>query len=103
MQVVLDGDDDTVKFRVLAHPASGWFMGVREYRRGAGDRFDEFRTGLDHLALAVESRSELESWERELERRGVPFTPIAETPIGSVIVFRDPDHIQLEFWLPAGG
>lgn len=30
------------------------------------------------------------------------FTPIAETPIGSVIVFRDPDNIQLEFWLPAG-
>ena len=30
------------------------------------------------------------------------YTPIAETSIGSVIVFRDPDNIQLEFWLPAG-
>ncbi|MDQ1449420.1 MAG: hypothetical protein QOC79_2391, partial [Actinomycetota bacterium] len=34
--------------------------------------------------------------------RGIAFTPITDTPIGSVIVFRDPDNIQLEFWLPAG-
>jgi predicted enzyme related to lactoylglutathione lyase len=32
----------------------------------------------------------------------VTFTPAAETPIGTVVVFRDPDNIQLELWLPAG-
>ena len=35
-----------------------------------------------------------------LERRGISFTPAVETPIGTVVVFRDPDNIQLEFWLP---
>ena len=40
-------------------------------------------------------------WQKELSSRGITFTPIAETPIGWVIVFRDPDNIQLEFWLPA--
>jgi len=25
-----------------------------------------------------------------------------ETPIGTLVVFREPDNIQLEFWLPAG-
>jgi glyoxylase I family protein len=66
------------------------------------DSFDEFRTGLDHFAFGVSSRAELESWIPELERRGITFSPIAETPIGSVIVFRDPDNIQLELWLPMG-
>jgi hypothetical protein len=47
-------------------------------------------------------RVELERWEERLRESQVTFTPIAETPIGSVIVFRDPDNIQLEFWLPVG-
>jgi catechol 2,3-dioxygenase-like lactoylglutathione lyase family enzyme len=103
MQVVLSGDDDDVSFRVLADPASGTVVGVRQYHRRAapGDRFDEFRVGMDHVAFGVTSRDELEAWQAELERRGVTYTPIAETPIGQVIVFRDPDGIQLEFWLPA--
>ena len=101
MQVVMSGDEDAVKFRVLMCPNSGWVLGVREYAAGAGDEFDELRTGLDHFAFSVASRSELEAWERELKTRGIEHSPIAETPIGSVIVFRDPDNIQLEFWLPA--
>ena len=102
MQVVLQGDDDDVRFRVLAHPGSGWIIGLRQYPASPDGAFSELRTGLDHFAFAVASRADLEAWEGELERRGIPFTPIAETPIGTVIVFRDPDNIQLEFWLPAG-
>lgn len=102
MQVVLRGDDETVHFRVLAHPDSGWLVGVRQYPGREEGAFDEFRTGLDHFAFAVSSRAELDDWEQRLRKSGVNFTPIAETPIGSVIVFRDPDNIQLEFWLPAG-
>jgi glyoxylase I family protein len=101
MQVVLSGDDDAVKFRVLAHPC-GWIIGVREYPGHPADAFDEFRVGLDHFAFTVEDRAQLEEWERALASRGITYSPIAETPIGTVIVFRDPDNIQLEFWLPAG-
>jgi glyoxylase I family protein len=101
MIVVLSVDDESVRFRVLAHPESGWVLGVRQYAGRPADGFDEFRTGLDHLAFGVASRAELEGWERELAARGVTYSPIAETPIGTVIVFRDPDNIQLEFWLPA--
>ena len=102
MQVVLQGDEPTVKFRVLAHPDSGWLVGVRQYDGHDEASFDELRTGLDHFAFGVDSMSELESWEEKLRDLGVEHSPIAETPIGSVIVFRDPDNIQLEFWLPPG-
>jgi len=102
MKVVLEGDDDSVRFRVLAHPDSGWIIGLRQYPGRADGAFDEFRTGLDHFAFGVSSHAELADWEERLREAGVPFTPITETPIGSVVVFRDPDNIQLEFWLPAG-
>jgi len=103
MQVVLQADEDAVRFRVLACPHSGWVVGVRQYPGREEGAFDEYRTGLDHFAFAVSSRAELEGWEQRLHELGIRFTPIAGTPTGSsVIVFRDPDNIQLEFWLPAG-
>jgi glyoxylase I family protein len=102
MVPVFEGADDAVAFRVLAHPASGWVIGLRQYGAGSGDQFDEFRTGLDHFAFGVASRSDLQQWETELDRRGITYTPAVDTPIGTVVVFRDPDQIQLEFWLPAG-
>lgn len=94
MSEVAAGDDETVKVRVLADPGSGWLPGLRQYHGREGDGFDEFRTGMDHFAFSVENRGQLEDWERELSARAIEYTPI-----GSVIVFRDPDNIQLEFWL----
>jgi glyoxylase I family protein len=102
MQVVLKGDDEAARFRVLAHPDSGWVIGVRQYPGREEGAFDEFRTGLDHFAFGVSSKAELESREEQLRGAGIPFTPIAEGPIGPVIVVRDSDNIQLEFFLPAG-
>lgn len=71
------------------------------------ERFSEKRTGLDHAGFMVASRAELESWRDHLAAHGVvpsaeaasPLTqsPIADEPYGSVLVFRDPDNIQLEF------
>jgi glyoxylase I family protein len=102
MQVLIAHEDDTVKLRVLAHPDSGWIIGIRQYVGREEAEFTEFRTGLDHFAFTVGSRDDLTQWEAELSRRGIPFTPTADTPIGTVVVFRDPDNIQLEFWLPIG-
>jgi glyoxylase I family protein len=102
MQTLMQVDEDDVRVRILADPASGWVIGLREYPGRPDGEFSEFRTGLDHFAFTVQTRDELEAWQAALENKGVPYTPIAETPIGTVIVFRDPDNIQLEFWLPAG-
>ena len=74
-----------------------------------GGLFGETKTGLDHVGLALAHRSELEDWQVHLEANGVvrcevadkPLTqsPIADTPYGSVLVFRDPDNIQLEIFV----
>jgi hypothetical protein len=58
----------------------------------------------------VPDRSDLEAWQSHLEANGVvrsdaadkPLTqsPIADEPYGSVLVFRDPDNIQLELFAP---
>jgi glyoxylase I family protein len=59
-------------------------------------RFDELRAGLDHLSFRVASRDELEHWQEHLARHDVKYTPIVDAPYGAVLVFRDPDNIQLE-------
>jgi glyoxylase I family protein len=102
MKVVSRGDDDTVRGRLLVHPDSGLVVGLRQDLGHADGAFDEFRTGLDHISFRVPSRQDLEDWQERLSDAGVHFTPIVDTPTGSVIVFRDPDNIQLEFWLVAG-
>ena len=102
MQPLLQTDDENVRVRVLVHPDSGLIIGLREYPGHDDGAFSEFRTGLDHIAFAVSSRDELEAWQDRIAEKGIPFSPIAESPIGTLVVLRDPDNIQLEFWLPLG-
>jgi glyoxylase I family protein len=65
----------------------------------SGDRFDEFRVGLDHISFAVASREDLDHAVRSLDQRDVPHGEIED--LGSdfglyVLALRDPDNIQLE-------
>jgi glyoxylase I family protein len=61
--------------------------------------FDERRVGLDHLAFRVADRDELEDWVKHLDTHGVPHTGIIDTGYGPTVVFRDPDNMQLEFYV----
>ncbi len=74
-------------------------------RATSGDRFDENRVGLDHLAFSVASRDELERAVRVLDERGVAHGQITDfKPIYGLefysLFFRDPDNIQLELIAP---
>lgn len=102
MIVAFEAEDDDFKLRVLADPESGTVLGLRQHLNGTPDTADEGRTGMDHFAFGVTSIEELNGWEAELTSRNIEFTSAVEMPIGTVVVFRDPDNIQLEFWLPAG-
>jgi glyoxylase I family protein len=95
-------DPETGLRKVVLRSAGEEFAVVLVQHDGTGRRcFDERRTGLDHVAFQVSSVAELAEWEDRLAEFGVHFTPAApsRTLDGSrVIVFRDPDGIQLEIW-----
>jgi len=74
-------------------------LGLCQHERSGDGSFDETRPGLDHLAFAVDGIGELREYEELLRARGVSYTPAApaNTLEGArVLVFRDPDNIQLE-------
>ena len=79
----------------LLHPA-GFAFGLLQHEPCEDGRFSEFRLGLDHLSFNVESRDEMDAWIAHLDACGVDHSPIKEEAYGSVIVFRDPDNVQLE-------
>ena len=84
---------------VLNRPGTPLFLGIHHHEANDTERFSETRTGLDHLAIHVEQRSELDRWAEHLEVLGVAYSPIFEAtePFpDALIVFRDPDNIQLE-------
>ena len=64
------------------------------------DRFDPFRVGLDHLALAIEDASILEDLKRELDAAGVRNNGIEEDPETHDLYmsFYDPDGIAWELY-----
>jgi catechol 2,3-dioxygenase-like lactoylglutathione lyase family enzyme len=66
-----------------------------------GDRFDENRIGLDHIGFSVESRQKLEDLLVTLMELGVPTAGIEYDPDGreEYVCFRDPDNIQVEFYI----
>jgi catechol 2,3-dioxygenase-like lactoylglutathione lyase family enzyme len=84
------------------HPGSKLLFGFHTHGENKAEDFSEFHTGLDHIGFGVDSRAELEAWRLRIEERNIVHSPIAERPYGYVLVFRDPDNIQLELYAPPG-
>ncbi|HEX6981839.1 MAG TPA: VOC family protein [Balneolaceae bacterium] len=66
-----------------------------------GDRFDPYRTGLDHLALGCESREDLEKVSQALAHNGIENTGIKHDEVldKDYIAFKDPDRISWEYYM----
>ncbi|HYX48840.1 MAG TPA: VOC family protein [Ktedonobacteraceae bacterium] len=64
------------------------------------DRFDPFRVGLDHIALAIEDPGILEDLKRELDAAGVRNNGVEIDPEtqDKYISFYDPDGIAWELY-----
>jgi catechol 2,3-dioxygenase-like lactoylglutathione lyase family enzyme len=74
---------------------------LRHEQTPENDKFNEFRVGLDHISFRVKSQAELEKVIMFLNKNGVENDGIQTyEPNGKkYVVVRDPDNIQLEFWL----
>ena len=90
---------DTYECQSLIHPASIAVTVMTHDGTVEAGPFDERRVGLDHLAFRVVDRDELQRWVAHLDERGVPHTGIIDTGYGPTVVFRDPDNMQLEFYV----
>ena len=71
----------------------------------AADRFDPFRVGLDHLALAIADARELDGLREQLDAAGVPNHGIERDPNSGTnyISFYDPDGIAWELYATPPG
>jgi len=88
--------------RLLADPEWRFVIVLHRHDANQSEKFAETRTGLDHVGFGVSTRAELDAWQRHLASLDVVQSPIAETPYGDILVFRDPDNIQLELFSPPG-
>jgi glyoxylase I family protein len=83
--------------------AGGTAVAVRgpDARTASGDRFDPFRVGLDHVALACGRETELERVAAGLHAAGVPSTGLTFDPVlqRRYVAFKDPDGIAWEFYM----
>ena len=87
----------------VMHMATGMTFGLIQHEATEAGDFSEFHIGLDHLALTVQSRDELEQWVAHLDGCDVPHSGIKDMAYGSLVVLRDPDNIQLELFALAPG
>jgi catechol 2,3-dioxygenase-like lactoylglutathione lyase family enzyme len=95
------GCEHTGYGELLVEPRSGVIIGLHTNTGNDGKRFDESYTGLDHVALNVPSREDLEAWTKWLDKLGIEHSGVrtGDQPFPfSTVVFRDPDNIQLELF-----
>lgn len=84
---------------LLMRPGTHVHIGLDAHEANDGEGFRPHRTGLDHLALTVDTREEMDSWQMHLDALGVPYDPVrdlVEPAPCALITFRDPDGVALE-------
>jgi glyoxylase I family protein len=90
---------------LLMDPRSGIAIGLHHHEANPGQPFHESQTGLDHISFGVADHADLDAWASWLDELGIEHSGVinAEQPLPySVVVFRDPDNIQLElFHMPS--
>src|SRR5882757_1891791 len=93
----------TLKQVTLTEPASGLQLCLVSHPDTSAEPFSERRPGLDHLEFLVASRADLDAWAARLDTLGVAHSGVKEPSYTSnaMLTFRDPDHIQLEFFWSA--
>ncbi len=84
-------------FGGVIYDLGGTLLGLRPV---ATDRFDENRTGLDHVAFRLDSKAELDAAAAHLDELEVPHEPVKDIGPSYILEFRDPDNIALELTAP---
>jgi catechol 2,3-dioxygenase-like lactoylglutathione lyase family enzyme len=54
--------------------------------------------GFDPVGFAVQEPADLESWARHLDTQRISHSPVIEASIGWLLVFNDPDGLELHLY-----
>jgi glyoxylase I family protein len=84
-------------FGGVIYDLGGTLVGLRPV---ATDRFDEDRTGLDHVAFRIANKGDLDSAAAHLDELGIAHEPVKDIGPSYILQFRDPDNIALELTAP---
>ena len=95
-------DEDIGPFHHVVFALGGTLLGLHAHPVSpvGGERFDERRPGLDHVAFGCADRAELDKWRQRLDDLGIAHGGIVDAHYGSGLSLRDPDNIALEFFAP---
>ena len=100
-QEMFRGNDGVSDVAIYAIP-DNLLLGLRSHEGTAsGDRFSHERCGLDHFAMHVADRTDLEKWQGKLDEKHIDHSGIVESAFGHHLNFKDPDGIALELFVPA--
>ena len=81
----------------LRAPGSGVTLTLTSHEQQSGERFDERRAGIDHVAFNVGGTEDVQELKRRFEQLGVDHSEVKQASSGAaMITLRDPDNIQLE-------
>ncbi|MDE3085168.1 MAG: VOC family protein [Acidobacteriota bacterium] len=87
---------------VMTRPGTGLFVGLDHHPGASRERFSPLQTGLDHVALHVAAREDLDEWISHLDALGIEHGGVHETAEPAphaLVLLRDPDGIPIElFW-----
>lgn len=96
-------DQDTGPFRHVVFVAGNTIVSLHQFAgTPSGERFSEFRPGLDHVGFGCATRAELEQWQQRLDELQFAHGGIVDADYGSGLSYRDPDNIALEFFALPG-
>ena len=92
LKYVMDAPHEGGFAQLVANEDFSLVFALHRHDAHDGKAFLESRTGLDHVGMGVVGAAAAHR----------PPTPSAnaDEPYGSVLVFRDPDNIQLELFAP---
>ncbi len=86
-------------FDLLKVGISCWFV-QWNYKKNLLDKFNEKRVGLDHVAFEIRDVKELEKITQRLQKMKVKTAGIEKfADKYPYVCFRDPDNIQVEFFI----
>lgn len=89
----------------MTRPGTSLFLGLDHHPDADREMFSPLRTGLDHLALQVTDRTDLDAWSRHLDALGVDHGDVVDTaeprrtPCSASATRRHPHRAVLVRWL----